>query len=188
MYSLIMKDIVLFGIQGSGKWTQAQLLLEKRPAYAYCAMGDIFRAIIWTPNPIGDYVKKTLNEWHLINDHVTISLFHSYFHTLVSWQHMLLDGYPRTRVQIDDMLSFASDNERTMTGVHFVLSKEKAIERLLERWRADDNHEAIEKRIQQFYDETQPIIDYFGKHAELISINADNSVENIHQELMSSLM
>jgi adenylate kinase family enzyme len=39
------KDIVLFGIQGSGKGTQASLLLEKLSGYKYFEPGNILRAV-----------------------------------------------------------------------------------------------------------------------------------------------
>ena len=48
-YSLIyilMKDLVFFGIQGSGKGTQAKILLDKIPdVFSYFSTGDVFRSL-----------------------------------------------------------------------------------------------------------------------------------------------
>ena len=56
-----MKDIVLFGIQGSGKGTQAQLLLEAFPQdFSYLSTGDVFRALTKSDNAIGNYVKNRI--------------------------------------------------------------------------------------------------------------------------------
>ena len=56
-----MKDILLFGIQGSGKGTQAHLLADILPAqYTHYSPGEVFRTLTMTPNPIGDYLKDRL--------------------------------------------------------------------------------------------------------------------------------
>ena len=55
-----MKDIVFFGIQGSGKGTQAKLLLQKYPEFQYLEPGQIFRALNSNENLISNYVKETV--------------------------------------------------------------------------------------------------------------------------------
>ena len=71
-----MKDIVLFGIQGSGKGTQSTLLQELYgDRLSYFSSWDIFRALKSHPNAIGDYLSNKLELGQLITDEVTISLF-----------------------------------------------------------------------------------------------------------------
>ena len=76
-------------------------------------------------------------------------------------------------------------------AVIFELSKDKSIERLLKRaeieHRADDTHEAIEKRISIFYNDTLPVIEKIKENYEVIEINADQSIENINEELIKQL-
>ncbi len=88
-----MKDIVLFGMPGAGKGTQAELLMEKiNDAYIHLSTGDVFRALMSTPNAIGDHVKDKMKNGLLIDDKVTMSLFDVYFYSVISDEKaMLLD-------------------------------------------------------------------------------------------------
>lgn len=60
-YEYMMKDIILFGVPGCGKGTQAELLLEKLGgSISHLSTGDVFRAIVSQPNAIGKYVKNRM--------------------------------------------------------------------------------------------------------------------------------
>ena len=182
-----MYDIVFFGIQGAGKGTQASLFLEKYPyAFRYLSTGDIFRALTSNDNAIGNYLHDRLTKGDLIDDTVTSSLFQTYFHTVRDdKKYMFLDGYPRSSAQLDDLMALAEKYERKMLGIHFTLPDDIAVERLLERGRNDDTLDAIHHRIAQFYEQTMPIISSFGDYAPLITIDANKSVEQIHEEVLS---
>ena len=65
-----MKDIVLFWIQGSGKGTQAKLLLQEYPEFQYLEPGQIFRALNSNENLISNYVKETVARWEMVSDNL----------------------------------------------------------------------------------------------------------------------
>ena len=68
-----MKDIILAGIQGSGKGTHAQKLLEKYGnQIAYFETGNILRALMSNENAIGNYLRETVNSGHLVKDDIII--------------------------------------------------------------------------------------------------------------------
>ncbi len=98
-------------------------------------------------------------------------------------KQMLIDGYPRTIIQLDDILRLVEQEKRTIQGIQFVIPDEVALERMQSRGREDDNEEAMKSRIQQFYDHTVPVIDYFWQHAELIKIDATQSIDEIAEEV-----
>ena len=128
-----MKDIVLFGIQGSGKGTQSALLQELyADNLSYFSSGDIFRALKSHPNALGDFLSNKLELGQLISDEVTISMFHFYFSTILSERKsMLLDGYPRTLAQLVDLVQLSLQERREVVGIYFELSREQAKERML---------------------------------------------------------
>ncbi len=132
---VIMKDIVLFGIQGSGKGTQAALLQDLfGDKLSYFSSGDIFRALKSHPNAIGDFLSNSLESGKLISDEVTISMFRFYFSTLVGDDKMmLLDGYPRSLPQLVDLIQTSYKNKRTPVGIYFELDRETATERMISR-------------------------------------------------------
>lgn len=184
-----MDDIVLFGIQWSGKGTQAQLLVEAFPGqYTYFSSGDLFRALTSTDNAIGNYLKQRLATGQLIDDRVTNALFELYMHSVIDdGKAMLLDGYPRTVHQLELMIDVCKRYGRSMNAIAFTLPEETAIERMKARGRADDTDEAIKKRIAQYYASTVPMLDLWKKHFPLVEIDARPSIEAIHESVKASL-
>ncbi|MBP7061523.1 nucleoside monophosphate kinase [Patescibacteria group bacterium] len=133
-----MKDIVLFGMPGSGKGTQAELLLEKfKGQLGYLSTGEVFRALTSQKNGIGDYVKDRMESGLLINDDITVHLFEAFLCAVNDEKkHMLLDGYPRTIYQLERFLETEKNNNREVIGIFFKLDNEEAIQRMLLRGRA----------------------------------------------------
>ncbi len=151
-------------------------------------MGDVFRTLTSTDNALGTYIKSRIAAGDLIKDEVTNALFAAYVHTVMhDEKYMLLDGYPRTIAQMAATMDMLSTYERKVLGIQFVIPDEIALERMHGRGRADDTQEAMQHRIKQFYENTQPTIDYFAEHAELIRIDATQGIDAIHAEVMSHI-
>lgn len=184
-----MTDIVLFGIQGSGKGTQSELLQEYlKGELSYFSSGDIFRALKSSPNAIGHYLGNRLELGQLVPDEVTISMFHLYFSTVLEDKKaMLLDGYPRSLPQLVDLMQSAINNKRKVVGIYFELSREEAKERMLSRGRSDDTPEAIDKRLDLFFENTLPNIELFEKFFPLIRIDASPNIEEVHTNVIKAL-
>lgn len=180
-----MKDILLFGIQWSGKWTQGQLLAEMFPdRIAYFASGDIFRALTSTNNAIGNYLKNRIASGQLIDNNVTNALFELYLHSVIDDNKaMLLDGYPRTVEQLEMMLDVCKEYNRDMVAIHFDLDEPTAIERMKARGRNDDTDESIAKRIKQYYEITVPMLEVWWKSHPVVHIDAHGTIEDIHEEV-----
>ena len=82
---------------------------------------------------------------------------------------------------------------RDYVCVNFDLSRERAIERIkkraIEQWRVDDaNEEVINKRLETFYAETSPVIKAFESDWKLITINADQGIDEIYNEMYNKLI
>lgn len=163
-----MKDIVLFGIQGSGKGTQSSLLQELYgDQLSYFSSGDIFRALKSHPNAIGDFLSNRLELGHLISDEVTIAMFHFYFSTL-DGKAMLLDWYPRSLTQSIDLVQMCLQKKRDVIGIYFELDREEAKQRMLKRGRADDTPESIDKRLDLFINRHYQILNYLKNSSQSI--------------------
>ncbi len=188
-FEIYMKDIVLFGIQWSGKGTQSQLLQEQYgDLISYFSSWDIFRALKSNPNAIGDYLGNRLELGQLISDEVTISMFRFYMTTILSdSKSMLLDGYPRSLTQLVDLVQQSLQYKRDVVGIYFELSREEAKRRMLWRGRSDDTLEAVDKRLDLFFEKTLPIIDLFGKFFPLIRIDASPSKEEVNLQVRKYL-
>ncbi len=182
--NIIMKDIVLFWIPWAWKWTKAKKILENFENYVYLSTWEVYRALLnWWENAIGNYIKQKMSKWELIWDDLTIHLFRAYYSLLEKWQNMLLDGYPRTKWQIDDLIDFVKKENRQLIWIHLVIPDELAIKRMIERWREDDNLQTIKVRIKEYYEKTLPAIEYFSKHFDLVKIDSSREPDEVFEEI-----
>ena len=53
--------------------------------------------------------------------------------------------------------------------------------------RADDNEETVSKRIQVYLDETKPLVEYYSKQGVVASINGDQSIDKVFEDISNSL-
>lgn len=185
------KDIVLFGIQGSGKWTQADLLLIKLSEYQYFEPGNILRALKSNDNVLWEHIRDRMNSGQMVDDAIIFGLFDIYEHLLEDGQHMMIDGFLRTENQLHYFLNQIYINKRDFVWIYFDLPRDVAIERLMARakkeWRVDDNVKSIETRLDIYEKETVPVIEYFKSKGKLIVVDANTNIESCFAELMKKL-
>ena len=186
------KDIVFFGIQWSWKGTQAKIFLNEFTAYKYIEPGQIFRALSSNDNAISSYMKDTMAQWKMLADTLAFDLFNMCFHLIDDWEYMLTDGFPRTMAQLHYFIAKECEHKRDFIWVYFDISREKAVERILNRAkeqnRADDlDMNVINKRLDTFEKETMPVIQYFDSIWKLLTVWADDSVENIYKSMIEWL-
>lgn len=183
-----MKDILLFGMPGAGKGTQANLLLEhngNQHNYSHLSTGDIFRWLTSNTNAIGNHITNHLQAWNLVDDDVTIHIFKAYFFAVVNdKQRMLIDWYPRTLRQMYALVNMMHYHQRDLLGIQFKLSDEQAIERMMARARPGETQSIMETRLKEYHDKTFPLLDAFSQHFDLITIDASGSIDEIHAEVM----
>ena len=103
----------------------------------------------------------------------------------------MVDGFPRAMEQAEFVIQKMEEYTRDFVIIHFELPKEKALERMIKRaqieGRSDDTIEAMHTRIATFEQETLPVIKRFEALGKVISVNADQSIEEVQKELRSKL-
>ena len=185
------KDIVLFGIQWSGKGTQADLLLEKLSEYQYFEPGNILRALKSNDNVLWEHIRDCMNSGKMVDDAIMFGLFDIYMHLLKNDQYMMIDWFLRTENQLHYFLNQMYINKRDFIWVYFDLPRDQAIERLLARakkeWRVDDNVKSIETRLDIYEKETVPVIKYLENKGKLIVVDANQKIEQCFDELIKKL-
>ena len=188
----MQKDILFFWIQWCGKWTQANLFLQKNQNYKYFEAGNIFRALSSNKNIFSDYVSSRIQAWLLVEDKLVFWLFDCGTNLLSQWEYILFDGFPRNLDQKNYFTQQWNNKWRDYVCVNFNLSREKAIERIqkraIEQWRTDDaNKETIDKRLETFYTETLLVIQSFESEWKVITINADQEIEEIYNDMFNKI-
>lgn len=128
-----MKDIILAGIQASGKGTQAQKLLEKYGnQIAYFETGNILRALMSNENVIGNYLRGTVNSGRLVKDEIVIGLFKVFLETLDD-KSLLGDGSLRRIGQTKGILDALLERGRKPLVIQLEIPEEEVYKRLAQR-------------------------------------------------------
>ncbi len=184
----MLKDIVLFWAQGSGKGTQAKKLVEHFIGqYRYFESGAILRALESNDNAIGSYVKVLMEQGKLLHDSLVVALFDAFYVTLRKDQRMIVDGFPRDIPQMHSFLDRMYRNKRELLGIWIDVPKEVAVERAMQRGRPDDTQESVERRINTYYEQTMPIIDYIQHFGKLVKIDGTQSVDAVFADIVNAL-
>lgn len=175
--------IVLIGIQGSGKSTQGNLLSEKL-GIPYLSTGHIFREIAKEKTPLGRYIKEVMNAGYLIPDDKTLEIVNEYLGRPEYEKGYILDGFPRTTAQAE---AFRNGINKV---VYLNVTDKEALWRLAGRHdtaREDETLNAILRRIDSFHKFTKPVLDYYKEKGTLVEVNGEQSIEDIHKEIMEKI-
>jgi adenylate kinase len=164
------------------------------PPFYHCACGDVFRALDRN-SEIGQEFAKYSRTGALVPDDLTIRLWRSAIQERLAAgkykpvdQYLLLDGIPRTieqaRLMADDLDVRAVVNLYCNDVQQIVdrLSKRAAIEN-----RADDTDiEVIRHRIDVYEEQTQPLLEFYGRN-KVYSVNATRPPQEVTADILRVL-
>ena len=190
------QTFVFFGIMGSGKGTQIKLLEtflkgKEDKDIIYAGTGEEFRKLIGSGSFTGNKVKELHDNGILVPDFITNTVITDIFISrLESNKHLIMDGYPRTILQsenFDNMMKFYE--RKNIKIIYIKVGKEEAKRRNLLRGRKDDTEEGISKRIEMFFNDVVPAIEYFkGKQGyEFLEINGEQTIEEVNRDIIKAL-
>ncbi len=124
------KIIVLIGAPGAGKGTQARLLEERR-GIPQISTGDMFREMRKADTPLAREVQATMAAGKLISDELTFQIVKD--RTKREAGTYILDGYPRTAVQAEQLEALANEQNKTIQAIEVDLPREELTKRLTGR-------------------------------------------------------
>jgi len=179
-------DIVLFGIQGSGKGTQANILKE-RFGYKIFETGAELRKISHENSELGKTVKTILEAGNLVSSEVVIDILNDFLFKCTSEDKIIFDGIPRNTEQQKKFDEIIQKYSRKLVCVEIEIPTEETIKRLTSRGRHDDTEDAIKNRIQIFKSHIQPIIQVYKEKNQFITVNGNQKIEEVTLELVRKL-
>ena len=123
-------NIVLMGLPGAGKGTQADKIVEKY-AIPHISTGDMFRAAIKDGTELGLKAKSFMDQGALVPDEVTIGIVRERLSQPDCEKGFLLDGFPRTVPQAEALDSILEELGRPVEHtINVQVEKEELIARL----------------------------------------------------------
>jgi len=186
---------IFFGSSGSGKGTQAELLIDylqkKGRKTIYLETGGKIREFMTDKTYTATLTKNVINHGGLLPAFLPIWLWTTHLHKNFTGQEdLVLDGLCR-RVSEAPVLDAAMKFYKI--GKCFVImlnvSDEWAATRLKSRGRKDDTDEYIKSRIAWYKRDVAPAIDFFKSHKDyaFLDINGEGSVEEVHKEIINKI-
>ncbi|MTD32248.1 adenylate kinase [Planomicrobium sp. YIM 101495] len=127
-------NIVLMGLPGAGKGTQADRIVEKYDI-PHISTGDMFRAAIKDGTELGLKAKSFMDNGALVPDEVTIGIVRERLSKEDCKEGFLLDGFPRTVPQAEALESLLADLGKGIEHVvNIQVEQDELIARLTGRW------------------------------------------------------
>lgn len=183
---------ILLGPPGSGKGTQAELITAAL-GVPHVSTGDLLRAEVAAGTPLGREVEPLLTAGELAPDELLNRLVEQRLAAPDAAAGAILDGYPRTVGQaraLDERLAAAG--KRVTALLHLEADEPELVGRLLHRAsdqnRPDDNPEAINERLAEYAQVTEPVIDYYrARGVPVLEIDGTGDVNAVHQRIVYAL-
>jgi len=184
-----MFNLILFGPPGAGKGTQAIKIAEKF-GWKHVSTGDILRAEVSLGSPLGLKVKAVMEAGHLVSDELLIEIMESVFVNNSTVKGFVLDGFPRTLKQAQELNQMLSKHGETVSLVLALeVNEDELVKRLLKRaqeqGRKDDTEEVIKNRLVQYHHHTKPLTDYYITKNLYKEVFGEGTIEQIFGQLCS---
>ncbi|WP_251545461.1 adenylate kinase [Limosilactobacillus caecicola] len=109
-------NLVLMGLPGAGKGTQAQRIVEDFDI-PHISTGDIFRAAMKNGTPMGKEAKKYIDQGELVPDEVTNGIVKERLSEDDTKNGFMLDGFPRNLAQANALNDMLAESGRQLDAV-----------------------------------------------------------------------
>jgi adenylate kinase len=206
-------DLILFGMQGSGKGTQAKMIAEALSLEIFEA-GAALRKLAQEDSDLAKKVKSIMEAGNLVPTEVIMEIIQDFIEKLDDGKSVLFDGIPRSqdqKVQLDEIMNSSG---RNFTGVLIEITEEEALRRLTTRkicnsckavypafytkekcencngelgTRKDDTPDAIRVRLDTFQAKTMPVILEYEAEGKMLKVNGQQSMEEVNGAIMNIL-
>ena len=213
-----MKDVViLLGIQGSGKGTQAKIICEKF-GYKQISTGNLLRQEEASGSELGKEIASLIDKGNLVSDELVFEILKKEIKNSKE-NGFVLDGFPRTLKQAEMLDEYANElGIRIKKVVLIELDENSVLDRIKNRiscgrcgavynlksckpkkdgvcdkcggelyQRDDDNEESMNTRIKTYFEVTEPIIDYYKEKGVLKTIDASKDNDAVFNEIENIL-
>ena len=207
--------IILLGMPGAGKGTQAEII-QKDFDIANISTGAMMREVSRSEGELADKVQTYLSSGTLVPNDIIVEMLVQRISQNDCKKGFLLDGFPRNldqgkaldsaNVSIDLVLYLSiSEDEiiNRMSGrrVHPSSGRSYHViynppekegfddvtgEALIQR--EDDAPEVIKKRLDVYFNETEPLLDFYrNKNLKFVEIDASRSLHEVTESIRQSI-
>ena len=186
-----MMKLLLIGPPGAGKGTQASKLSEVFGIPAI-STGDIFRANVKNETPLGLEAKSYMDKGAYVPDELTNKLVRDRLQNPDCAEGFLLDGYPRTADQVEELDSILKETNSSLDAViQLTADTNEVVRRLakraIEQGRSDDTEDVIRNRLAVYEKETAPLISVYASRGLLIKVDGLGEIDDVTSRITEAL-
>jgi len=183
--------IVLLGAPGSGKGTQAALLVEllKLP---HISTGELLRSAVASGTELGRQAKVVMDRGELVSDDIMLGLIEERLSLDDTRGGFILDGYPRNIDQAGALDGLLARLEQPVDkALQIDVDVERVIERIARRaaeeGRSDDSEDVARNRMKVYAQQTAPVVDYYAAQGVLSRVLGIGSIDEVFQRITGVL-
>jgi len=178
-----VKRLILLGPPGSGKGTQAQQLAQYWQI-PHISTGDLLRSAVVQATNLGIEANAYMDRGELVPDGLVLAMVRERLSQPDAHPGWLLDGFPRNVAQAQHLDNLLAEMGQTCEGVfNLEVPDTILIDRMLDRGRKDDTADVIRRRLEIYRDQTAPILVFYQKRQELVSVNGNQTVAAVTDAL-----
>ena len=186
-----MTRLLIIGPPGAGKGTQAALLAESFGIPAI-STGDIFRYNVKNETELGLKAKAFMDRGEYVPDSLTNDLVRDRLAKPDAEAGFLLDGYPRTVDQVQELDAILSESDRKLdVVVQLTADYEELVRRLAGRaaleGRADDTPDVIRRRLEVYDEQTAVLIDIYAARGLVARIDGLGEISEVTGRIIEAL-
>lgn len=183
--------IILMGPPGAGKGTQATIIANHF-GIPHISSGEIFRRNIKANTPLGVAAREYIDAGNYVPDDITNGMIHDRLAEADAAAGFLLDGYPRTLAQIDNLDETLVELGQTIDAVvEMTADPEEVVRRLLARaeveGRTDDSDDVIRNRLVVYRQQTAPLTQVYAERGLLRRIDALGTIDEVSDRIRAVL-
>jgi adenylate kinase len=185
--------LILLGPPGAGKGTQAQRLVTKY-GIVQLSTGDMLRAAVAAGTPVGMRAKEIMARGDLVPDDVVVAIIADRIGQPDARRGFVLDGFPRTVPQAEALDQLLTERGMELDAVIELKVNESILLRRIEnrvaemtargeKVRADDNPEALKKRLEAYRIQTEPLSAYYAKTGQLRTVDGMAAIDEVTAQI-----
>ena len=183
--------IVLLGAPGSGKGTQAALLVKELDL-PHISTGALLRQAVKAGTLLGQKAKAIIDRGELVSDEIMLGLLEERLSAADVQNGFILDGYPRNLTQaeaLDELLERIGlpVDEALLIDADVEMLIERIAKRAAEEGRSDDSEDVVRKRMVVYEEQTTPVVEYYASKGLLSRVLGEGTVEEVFQRIRGIL-
>lgn len=175
------RRVIFLGPPGAGKGTQAEKLAQLM-SVPRISTGDMLREAVTADTQVGRTAAPYLERGELVPDDLLLEMIRERISHPDCARGYILDGFPRTLPQAEGLEKLTAGTADAVV-LNMEVPREELLRRLSGRGRNDDKAAAVARRLAEYDQRTEPLIDFYHTRARYHRVDGNRPMDEVSREL-----